>query len=63
MNNVKIRKTLAANMMKYWQLAGTMGISVATLCRRLREELPDEEQERICKLIEDYAAKGGRDCE
>lgn len=60
MNNLRIRKALASNMLKYWQLARILGISEMTLYRRLRDDLPESEQDRICQLIEDYAAKGGR---
>jgi hypothetical protein len=44
-------------MMKNWQLARIMGISEMTLYRRLRDELPEPEQDRICKLIDEYIKK------
>ena len=37
--------------MKNYQLAELMGISEFTLSRRLRNELPIEEQEKIIALI------------
>ena len=43
---------------KYWQVARLLGISQATLCRRLRDELPDEEQQRIVDLIQQSAQDG-----
>ena len=63
MNNVKIRMKLASNMLKYWQLARIMGISEMTLTRKLRDELPEPEQDRICQLIDEYIEKGGQDHE
>ena len=63
MNNMKIRKTLAVNMMKYYQLDEILGVSEATRCRMLREELPEAEQDRICKLIEEHAETGGAEDE
>lgn len=63
MNNKKLRTYLAANMLKYWQLARIMGISEMTLTRKLRDELPEPEQDRICKLIDEYVKNGGQEHE
>lgn len=63
MNNMKIRRKLASEMLKYYHLDQILGISEATRCRLLRNELPEEEQDRICKLIEEYAQKGGQEHE
>ena len=57
MNNIKIRKALAANMMKLYQLDEILGVSEATRCRMLRNELPEEEQNRIVNLIEEKAGE------
>ena len=59
MNNAIIRNELKRTGLKYWQLARILGISDATLCRRLRDELPDEEQRKICQLINQHC--GGID--
>ena len=59
MNNVKIRQKLASNMLKYYTLDQILGVSEATRCRILRNELPDDEQERICKLIDQFVMNGG----
>ncbi len=63
MNNKKIRQALASHMMKYYQLDEILGVSEATRCRMLRSELPEEEQARIIKLIEEKAGeqRGGAD--
>ncbi len=50
--NKKIRIALAVNGVSQWELARKMGISEFTLCRKLRDELPDDEQEKILSLIE-----------
>ena len=58
MNNKKIRKALKETGVKYWELARIMGISDATLCRRLRDEIPAEEQDKIVKLIREHGGDG-----
>ncbi len=59
MNNSMIRMKLITTGLKYWQLARILGISEMTLYRRLREELPEDEQVRICTLIDEYLQNGG----
>ena len=63
MNNLKIRIKLTEKCMKYYELDRILGISEPTRCRMLRNELPETEQDRICKLIEEYAKNGGQDHE
>ena len=60
MNNLKIRIKLTEKGMKYYELDKILGISEPTRCRMLRNELSEAEQARICKLIDEYAAKGGQ---
>ncbi|MDY4431063.1 hypothetical protein [Evtepia sp.] len=44
-----------------WAVAEGLGISEATLTRRLRRELPPEEVARMLKVIEELSAeKGGK---
>ena len=57
MKNMKIRQALLEVGMKNYQLAEIMGISEFTLSRKLRNELPEEEQERIVSIIK--ASKKG----
>ncbi len=52
MKNARIKVALIENGMKQWQLAQLMGVHEATLSKRMREELPAEEQDRIVNLIE-----------
>ena len=53
--NIKVRVALKETGVKYWELARIMGISDGTLCRRLRDEMPAEEQDRIVNMIREAA--------
>ena len=63
MNNLKIRIKLTEKGMKYYELDRILGISEPTRCRMFRNELPPAEQDRICKLIDEYVRKGGHEHE
>lgn len=63
MTNQKIRIKLIEKGLKYYQLDKILGISEPTRCRMLRNELPEAEQDRICKLIDEYVEQGGREHE
>lgn len=52
MANYRIRNALLKNNVKHWQLAEKMGITDFSLSRKLRRELPGEEQKKIIDLIE-----------
>lgn len=43
---------------KLWQVAERLGINDGNLSRKLRRELPQEEQERILKIIQELAGGG-----
>ena len=51
-NNVKIRLKMFEAGMKQWHVARLLGMSESTFSRKLRDELPEEEQDRIIALIE-----------
>lgn len=51
LNNQKVRFALLENNMKQWELAKLLDMSESVLSRKLREELPDDEQERIVRVI------------
>ncbi len=53
-NNQKLRDRLTESSLKYYQLDTILGISEATRCRMLRKELPEAEQDRICKMIDAF---------
>ena len=57
MNNSRVRNALFQNDLKYWQLARILGVSEATLSRKLRTELPADEQDRIVRMIEKEAKR------
>ncbi len=57
MNNMKIRIKLMEHNKRLWWLARILETSEATLSRRLRVELPEDEQERIIQLIEERAGE------
>ena len=53
MTNKKIRVAMFSQNMRMFELAKLLGVSEMTLYRRLRVELPEEEQDRIVKLIKE----------
>lgn len=55
MNNAKIRIKLIEKGVRHYELARILNISDMTLCRRLRVEMPEDEQDRIIALIDEYA--------
>ena len=57
MNNMKIRIKLLEHNKRLWWLADLLGTSEATLSRRLRKELPEDEQTRIAQLIDEKAGE------
>lgn len=55
MFNQDIRRTAAGAGVKLWQIAEALGIADCSLSRKLRKELPQEEKERIFKIIENLS--------
>ena len=53
--NATIRKAAKDHRVFLWQIAEELGISEFTLCRKLRKELPEAEQEKILSLIRELA--------
>ena len=47
MKNSKVRLAAMEAGVKLWQVAERLGINDGNLSRRLRQELPEEEQERL----------------
>ena len=58
MNNTKVRIKMIEAGLKQWQLAQILGIDESVLSRKLRYELPEEEQDRIVALIEETKKSG-----
>ena len=52
MNNKIVRLAMLEHNVPQWKLAKMLGVSENTVWRRLREELPEEEQTRLVKIIE-----------
>jgi len=52
MNNSKVRISMLKSGIKQWEVASMLGISESVLSRKLRDELPEEEQDQIVSLIE-----------
>ncbi len=55
MNNKKIREEAKANKVMLWEVAEQLGITDGTLSRKLRRELPEDEQQRIIEIIHSIA--------
>lgn len=43
---------------KLWQVAERLGINDGNLSRKLRRELPEEEQDKILEIIQELAGGG-----
>lgn len=52
MNNKKVRFKMMEHDVTQYGLSKLLGVSEMTVYRRLRDELPEEEQDRIVALIE-----------
>lgn len=52
MNNINIRVEMTKCNLKQWQVAALLGIDESVFSRKLRKELPEEEQNRIISIIE-----------
>ena len=57
LKNARIKIAMTEVGIHQWELARLMGIHEGTLSRRLRDELPEQEQERIVNLIRESAEK------
>lgn len=57
-NNERVRNELILRRVRNWELANRLGINEATLSRRLRVELPEEEQDRLIAIIQDIQKEG-----
>lgn len=53
--NQDIRDAAKKSGIKLWQIAEKLGIWDATLSKKLRKELPQEEKEKIISIIAELA--------
>ena len=51
MVNQKIRIAILESGVKHWEVALKLGIAEASFSRKLRHELPEDEQEKILEVI------------
>ncbi|WP_378955684.1 hypothetical protein [Pelosinus sp. sgz500959] len=58
MANLDIRKKIASNFLKHWEIAMELNIHEAVLCRWLRKELSTEKKDLILAAIEKLSKEG-----
>lgn len=51
MKNQRIREAAKSAGVKLWQIADAVGINDSNFSRKLRHELPEDEQRRILEII------------
>ena len=52
MNNLKIRIKMIESGLKQYEVARLLGVSESVFSRKLRDELPEAEQNKIVEIIE-----------
>lgn len=52
MANLDIRAAAVSAGVRLWRVADALGIADASLSRKLRKELPQEEKEKILSIIQ-----------
>ena len=64
MNNCSVRNAAKEHGVKLWEIADDIGMNDGNLSRKLRHELPNDEQEKIVSIIISIAdrKKGGTEC-
>lgn len=55
MCNRDIRNMAGGCGVKLWQIADALGIADCSFSRKLRKELPDDEKQKISRIIENLA--------
>lgn len=53
--NMKIRDRAKNSGVRLWQIADAIGIQESMFSKKLRNELPEDEQERILAIIDKLA--------
>lgn len=51
MANLDIRAAAVSSGVRLWRVADALGIADASLSRKLRRELPEDEKEKILSII------------
>lgn len=52
MENVILRERARERGVKMWELAEGLGITDSTLSRKLRRELPEQEQKQLLQMVD-----------
>lgn len=58
MNNKDIRNAAGGYGIRLWQVAEALGMNESAFSRKLRNELPQEEKEKILAVIQKLAKEG-----
>lgn len=53
--NMKIREKARNSGVRLWQIADALGMQESLFSKKLRKELPEDEQESILSIIDDLA--------
>ena len=61
MANTRIKVAIMESGLKQWQVADLVGIRDDAFSRKLRHELPIEEQDRIVDLIRNHVNRSNND--
>lgn len=59
MKNADIRRAATESGIRLWEVAEAIGLADSTFSRKLRRELPHEQQEHILTVIREIADKKG----
>ena len=51
LNNVDIRQAISQSRFRHFQIAAALGLTETAFSKKLRQELPEEEKEKIIKAI------------
>lgn len=58
MKNFELRKAAKAAGIPLWRIADAIGVGEATMTRKLRHELPENEKKQLLNLIKQLAREG-----
>lgn len=61
MSNLQIREAAMRSGVKMWEIADAIGITDCHFSRKLRKELPAQEQENLIKVINTIATNRKRE--
>ena len=58
MKTLELRKAAKAAGIPLWRIADAIGVGEATMTRKLRHELPENEKKQLLNLIKQLAREG-----